>query len=211
MKRIGITLRLSSPQAYSEPRDSLARDWYRFLAELGCGNRWLLLPNLGAETVAYARVHEIEALILTGGDNFGVDPLRDDSELALLEYAVAAQMPVLGICRGVQLIHRFYGGQLGDADRQTHVAQRHRIFPTTSQPVLPWQDEIAQTRSVNSFHGRQLSHPVPAPLQSWACDEHGVCEALVYPQHKIAGVMWHPEREAVFSPSDQRLCRWLFE
>lgn len=211
MKRIGITLRLSSPPGYHEPRDSLARDWYRFLAALGCGNQWMLLPNLGRDTVAYAKEHGIEALILTGGDDIGNDPVRDDSELALLEYALSANLPVLGICRGLQLIHTYFGGQLADANRHTHVAQRHLLVPCTSPAALPWQEDGAPARSVNSFHGRQLASPIPAPLQPWACDEEGVCEALVHADKKIAGVMWHPEREPECSPSDHGLCRWLFE
>ncbi|HEY4319067.1 MAG TPA: gamma-glutamyl-gamma-aminobutyrate hydrolase family protein [Herbaspirillum sp.] len=211
MKRIGITLRLSSPQGYDEPRDSLAREWYRFLAALGCGHQWILLPNLGLDTVAYAKEHNVEALILTGGDDLGNDPVRDDSELALLKYAIEVQLPVLGICRGLQLMHVFFGGLLADADRRTHVAGRHQLIACRDQPTLPWQDDVVQGRSVNSFHGRQLAHPVPTPLVPWACDEAGICEAVVHADKKIAGVMWHPERETVISQSDQRLCRWLFE
>ena len=210
MKRIGITLRMSSPQTYYEPRDSLARDWYRFLAELGCGNRWILLPNLGEETATYAREHGVEAFILTGGDDIGSDPARDESELSLLKYAIADRVPVLGICRGLQLIHNFFGGKLASADRTAHVAARHEIFPVLDGLRLPWMDDDGGSRSVNSFHGNQLAYPLPPPLHPWARDKDGVCEALVHVDLKIAGVMWHPEREMIFSESDQRLCHWLF-
>ena len=53
------------------------------LAELGCANQWLLLPSLGDDSVSYARDQGVEALILSGGDDIGSDPLRDQSEYAL--------------------------------------------------------------------------------------------------------------------------------
>lgn len=210
MKKIGITLRLSSPNGYREPRDGLARDWYRFFAELGWGSQWLLLPNLGEHTVAYAQAHGVEAVIFSGGDDVGDDPLRDVGEQALLAHCVAQHWPVLGVCRGLQLIQLFFGGQLTPADRSLHVAQRHLLIPTADAAALPWAVE-AQPRLVNSFHGNGLAEPLPALLRPWAHDEQGACEALVHTGEKIAGIMWHPEREASFSESDRQLCRWLFE
>ncbi len=210
MKKIGITLRHSSPPNYHEPRDSLARDWYRLFAELGAENRWLLLPNLGEQTVAYARSHGVEAVIFSGGDDLGSDPLRDVGEQALLAHCVAQDWPVLGVCRGLQLIQVFFGGQLIEADRNLHVGQRHRIIPAPESLVLPWHDD-RQPRVVNSFHGNRLADPVPWPLRVWARDQQGACEALVHDSARIAGVMWHPEREASLGEPDRQLCRWLFE
>jgi putative glutamine amidotransferase len=209
MRKIGITLRQSSPHSYHEARDGLARDWYRLFAELGVGHHWQLLPNLGEQTVAYAQAHGIEGVIFSGGDDVGSDPLRDATEQALLAHCIARQWPVLGVCRGLQLIQLFFGGQLAEADRSMHVAQRHLLIPTTDD--LPWLNQPAVPRSVNSFHGNRLATPIPATLRPWAFDEQGACEALVHVSEKIAGVMWHPEREASLSEPDRQLCRWLFE
>ncbi|WEK09782.1 MAG: gamma-glutamyl-gamma-aminobutyrate hydrolase family protein [Candidatus Pseudomonas colombiensis] len=212
MKRIGITLRTCNPEAYHEPRDGLARDWYRLLAELGCANQWLLLPSLGDDSVSYARDQGVEALILSGGDDIGSDPLRDQSEYALLAHCVAEGLPVLGVCRGLQLIQRFFGGQLAPAERAVHVAQRHPIslLPAALQE-LPWLQGQSPSRSVNSFHGQQLLAPVPEVLRPWAVDAAGHCEALVHRHLKLAGIMWHPERDTVLHESDRQLCHWLFE
>ncbi|WP_296186301.1 gamma-glutamyl-gamma-aminobutyrate hydrolase family protein [Pseudomonas sp. UBA1879] len=210
MKKIGITLRQSSPSGYHEPRDSLARDWYCFFDALGAGHHWLLLPNLGEQTVAYAQRQGVEAVIFSGGDDIGSDPVRDVTEQALLSHCIAERWPVLGVCRGLQLIQLQFGGQLTDANRALHVAQRHRLIPAPESLVLPWHDD-RQPRMVNSFHGNRLADPVPEPLQVWARDEQGACEALVHGSEKIAGIMWHPEREATLSEPDRQLCRWLFE
>ncbi|AZD82632.1 gamma-glutamyl-gamma-aminobutyrate hydrolase family protein [Pseudomonas chlororaphis] len=210
MKRLGITLRTCNPQAYHEPRDGLARDWYRFFAELGCGNQWLLLPHLGEDTVAYARDQGVQGVIFSGGDDLGSDPLRDQSEQALLAHCVAERLPVLGVCRGLQLIHSFFGGRLADAERDVHVAQRH-LITLLAADELPWLPGQAASRSVNSFHGKQLLDPLPAALRPWALDAAGTCEALVHTSLKVAGIMWHPEREAALDEADRQLCQWLFE
>lgn len=211
MKRIGITLRTCNAQAYTEPRDGLARDWYRFFSELGCANQWLLLPNLGEDTVDYARDHGIEGLIFSGGDDLGSDPIRDQTEYALLADVIQRGMPALGVCRGLQLIQQYFGGQLADAEPRVHVGQRHTITPLAACADLPWVANHPGPRSVNSFHSHQLLSPLPVELRPWALDETGACEGLVHRQLKIAGIMWHPERETSISEPDRQLCRWLFE
>lgn len=211
MRKLGITLRLSHPRGYDEPRDGLARDWYRFLAELGRGNNWILLPNLGVHSVDYARAHGIEGFVFSGGDNIGTDALRDAGETALLEYAISARLPVLGICRGLQIIHAYFGGSFGAAEHSLHVAQRHMVLPCPEMATLPWLDCPPQPREVNSFHGNALASPLPLALRPWARDETQICEAVLHTDLNIAGIMWHPEREATFAPSDQQLFRWIFK
>lgn len=209
MKKVGITLRHCPANGYVEPRDGLARDWYRFFESLGLQHRWVLLPNLGDDTPAYARAQGVEALILTGGDDVGRDLLRDTSEHALLAHAISAGWPVLGVCRGLQLIQLHFGGKLEPAPADTHVGQRHFIHLPNAQDPLPWPCE-RQQRSVNSYHSNRL--PTPAlPLRPWAFDEQGHCEAVLHADLKIAGVMWHPEREPAPNEHDLQLCSWLFE
>lgn len=160
--------------------------------------------------MAYARAQGVQGVIFSGGDDLRSDPLRDQSEQALLAHCVAERLPVLGVCRGLQLIHDFFGGRLADADRDVHVAQRH-LITVLAAAELPWLQGQAASRSVNSFHGKQLLGPLPAALRPWAVDAAGTCEALVHTHLKVAGIMWHPEREAALDDADRQLCQWLFE
>jgi len=209
MKRIGITLRTCQAVGYQDARDGLARDWYRFLLQLDWGWEWVLLPNLGSQSVAYAQAQGVEGLILTGGEDLGSDPLRDESEFALLEHAVNHQWPVLGICRGMQLIQRFFGGELVIAGGDHHVAARHSV---SKQRALPWGG-MSETLcgEVNSYHANRIPLPLPASLQTLVVDADGYCEAFTHQHMKLAGVMWHPERETFCHEFDRQLCRWLFE
>ncbi len=150
MRKIGITLRQSPAPNYDEPRDAIATDWYRLLHELQWDNHWILLPNLGEATLAYALEWGIDALILTGGEDVGTHPERDKAELSLLQHAAIAKWPVLGICRGMQMLQVAAGGELHEVEKKQHVACRHVI----QRSHFPWSKKDSLVE-VNSFHSKE--------------------------------------------------------
>src|SRR5689334_2452359 len=104
-RRIGVTMRVETHGAtHHEHRDSLARDWAALLATALPEAAWLPVPNLGAVVVAFAERWELDAMLLTGGDDLGSRPERDATECALLAHCIARGLPVLGVCRGLQLV-----------------------------------------------------------------------------------------------------------
>lgn len=198
-------MRSAKAVGYSEIRDAIARDWYPFLANLGLENDWILLPNLGDDTVPYAIRWGVDALILSGGDNMGNDFQRDKSEFALLNYCIEKQFPVLGVCRGAQLILHYFGGQVVPTDPMNHRATRHEVKITAS---LPWWHG-PYSGNVNSYHTNKLAYPLPDELSSFATAGEE-CEGVMHKSFNIVGIMWHPEREVSLSDFDRKLCRWLF-
>lgn len=205
MRRIGISMRSSSAVGYNETRDAIARDWYRFMSELSIDYDWMLLPNLGEDSVAYAKHWGIEAIILTGGDDIGLDDSRDTTELLLLKHCIDNQMPVLGICRGAQLINHYFGGTLFRTDPHFHRARRHVV---NLQGEVPWWHGNYQG-DVNSFHTMALAAPLPEVLTSFITVGDD-CEGVIHKSLNIVGVMWHPERESTASDFDRKLIHWLF-
>lgn len=79
--KIGVSTRIVAAQGYSEDRDALAQVWGSFLATALPDALWLPIPNLGADrTVQYCADWGLDRLILSGGDDIGITPLRDVTE-----------------------------------------------------------------------------------------------------------------------------------
>ena len=86
---VGITMRVLRDPASGESRDALAQDWAHFFNALFPGRPWLMLPNTGEACPALAQDLGVNALVLSGGDDIGMTPLRDATETALLRWAAS--------------------------------------------------------------------------------------------------------------------------
>jgi gamma-glutamyl-gamma-aminobutyrate hydrolase PuuD len=193
--RIGLTMRVVHADGYDEPRDALAQNWHGFLREAFPLAAWLPIPNLGAPAARqYCERWGINRLILTGGEDIGTSPLRDATELDLLAWAQQGAIPVLGVCRGMQLMTVQAGGALKRVEG--HVRARHELAG-------------AITQSVNSFHAQGLA-VCPAGYRVLATAVDGEIEAIARHDRRWAGWMWHPERESTFNPGDVARLRELF-
>jgi putative glutamine amidotransferase len=208
-KKIGLTMRIIHAKDYDEPRDALAQDWGRFLAFAMPEILWFPIPNLGSESVDFVKQWEIDGLILTGGNDIGSAPLRDLTEKALFEYALSKDLPVFGVCRGLQFIHHYFGGsQLTACPIEEHVACRH-IIDLKNHPNL--SDVIQHSeQEVNSFHNFAIekqdivNNMIPFALcKNWV-------EGFLSEKQKLIGVQWHPEREKPFRDFDRILMRHFF-
>ncbi len=142
----------------------------------------------------------------------GIDPARDEAELALARWAVADGRPLFGICRGAQVLNVALGGTLyGDVSdhpgalRHTYdrpaerphpvqVAEGSRLAELLGVPVL----------DVNSLHHQAVRAVAPG-LRVAARAPDGLVEALELPAHPFAlAVQWHPE-SLPDAPEMQRL------
>ncbi|NDY56124.1 glutamine amidotransferase [Desulfovibrio sulfodismutans] len=199
--RLALTMRVTQAPNYPEWRDCLAQDWSTFLASALPGAAWCAVPNVGAEAVAMLEALGTNALILTGGDDWGVHPVRDATEEALFRWALAKGVPVLGVCRGAQAINLLCGGTLARTVDRTHVAVRHAVLSAGKSALA----------EVNSFHnltitGDGLGEGLAGSV--WAPDD--TVEAFHLTNGRAVGVMWHPEREPAPAVHDLALLQELF-
>lgn len=195
----------------------------------GGGLPLLLSPLLGAELAAPALEH-CDGLLLTGGADvdparFGaapspalgaVEPARDAFELALLEAALARRIPILAICRGMQLVNVAAAGSLWQDLPSEHPGPvRHRqseprATPTHSVRIGDGTRSASilgsRLRTNSSHHQaiRELGRGLRAT--GWADD--GIVEALESEDQAqwLVGVQWHPE-EGSAGPPDRNLFR----
>jgi putative glutamine amidotransferase len=205
--RIGLTMREVHAEGYDEPRDALARLWGRFMQAALPEAAWLPVPNLGADSAPlYCERWGVNALILTGGEDIGVSPARDATERALWRHFVSNELPILGVCRGLQLMWTELGGEI--ERKGGHVAVRHSVQYVREASL----DIGSGAGEVNSFHDFALREPaaIREPVTIFARAEDGSAEGVRFCDGRIAGVMWHPEREPTASPADITLVRRLF-
>lgn len=133
------------------------------------------------------------AFVLSGGNDIGACISRDLTEGWLLDYANANQLPVLGICRGMQMMADWAGMTLHSV--QGHVHTRHKLSGRFE-------------REVNSYHAFSLDG-CPEGFEILAKSFDGEIEAIRHQVLPWEGWMWHPEREKTFAVEDVQQVRTL--
>lgn len=187
MKKVVVSQRIDVIQARNETRDCLDHRLLHFIHEANAIG--IPAPNvyIGSNYIPrWLEVVKPYAIVLSGGNDIGLHKDRDMTEMALLDYAYKNTLPVLGICRGMQMIATWAGEELKPVTG--HVNTRHNIFGTIE-------------REVNSYHNFTL-RKLPQGFELLAYDNKGEIEAIKHIDLKWEGWMWHPEREKSFSVQD---------
>lgn len=133
-------------------------------------------------------------LILSGGNDIGDEPQRDATERALLDHARDQRLPVLGICRGMQILGAWSGTALKPV--ANHARTRHQVAGAISGEV-------------NSYHNFSLAE-CPPQFDVLSRSDDGEIEAIKHRQLPWEAWMWHPERETIFSARDTSRLKALF-
>lgn len=194
-------MRITEARDYDEPRDSIAHDWMARLTDWQAEP--VLVPNGLPDPAGYTRRMAPDVLIITGGGYPDCGTARERTETALLEWALREDCPVLGVCRGMQVINRHLGGK--DFPVEGHVACSHEV----TFPSAHWRELYGNKIRVNSFHGLAIPKDgLGEGLVAAAIDAEGCIEAFHLTGKPLAAVMWHPEREGA-PDADRMLLRRL--
>ena len=195
-----------------------ARCYVDAMQETGAQTR-LLLPDLCSGRTAEELMRGVGGLLLSGGPDihpgrYGqnadpeagleLDPDLDALEFLVLQHALAQDMPILAICRGMQMLNVAFGGRLIQ-DLPGHCAEDNMqdAGPITHQIyVAPGAKAAAIIGSagffrVNSEHHQGLmeAHRAPRLMSTAYCVDDGIVEGLESPEHSwVIGVQCHPER-----------------
>ena len=186
------------------------------------GGRALLVPpdDEGIEEVLDA----LDGLVFSGGNDMapesygaeadpatnGTNPARDHGELALLTAALERDLPVLAICRGVEVLNVVRGGDLVQhlPDVVGHEEHRAVVGEFSEHPVrVEPSSRLDEVRGPVMSHHHQGLGRIGDGLREVAWAEDGVVEAVEDPDKPfVVGVLWHPE-----AGEDQRLFEQLVE
>lgn len=193
-----------------ELRDSLSRDWTVYLDGLGV----TAVPVSNGLEAPSARLSAIDpdVLLLTNGEDIGAHPPRDRTERALVEAAIEAGVPIIGVCRGHQFLNQHFGGNVVELTDElsadhNHDGKPHEIDTLDSPRTADLPDRFA----VNSYHdfGVTTGHVAP-PLKPFAMSDDGVVEGLYHPELSVISIQWHPERPLEErAPTDSLISRCL--
>jgi putative glutamine amidotransferase len=169
---------------------------------------WTPVPNLGADVLEFAKRWKLDGLILTGGDNVGATPVRDETETLLLNQFIEQRLPVYGICRGLQFMVDHFNGKIVADKLKSHVSQRHAVrFSLDVGSAIKSGTEFV----INSFHENIIRQAdVRHPLAHFALAMDQTVEGILCKTYPLMAVMWHPEREWPFRSVDRKLIRWFF-
>lgn len=222
---IGITLDSEEAGGYSQYPWYAVRQNY-CAAVSAAGGLPVTLPHEPDAAAAY--LERIDGLLVTGG-HFDVDPelygdsdvhetvrlkaRRTEFERAMVESALAEDMPVLGVCGGQQLLHVLLGGALIQhipdevPDALEHEQENPRDEPGHMVAVTPGTllHDIVQTEelAVNSAH-HQAARDAAGGITVNATAPDGIIEGIEYGAHGFClGVQWHPE--FFISEGDRRI------
>jgi len=206
---VGISQGVADVPERAERRDCLDQAWVGLLCDLDILP--IPIPNTLDDIAVMLSSVRLDGVILSGGNDLAdlggaanIAPERDATEIKLLEWTAQRGLPALGVCRGLQIMTRHYGGEVVPVSG--HVGIQHRIIVDDAAGL-----KLAGRAEVNSFHGYGVRREqLGVELLAAAVALDGTVEAVVHREYRHAAIMWHPER----SPSDRRdadLIRTFFE
>ena len=192
--RIAITQRHLQSASGQEKGEGISRSWHQWLGETGPATSLHPIPNVVAQLDSWWSAVKPDALILTGGENVGNDPVRDDTEFMALE-RFAGTLPILGVCRGAQLLNVWSGGRVTRESTSTHAGTTHAVHLT--QAAYEHGLSFDRTVMVNSYHSNVIrAEHLGEDLDTLAEHADGTVEAFRSRVLPMVGLMWHPERRS---------------
>ena len=222
MRQLNMRVVIAMPRMSTDPEPTVAQSKYmESLARAGAGMRWV---ELNDPEQAVQDALTCDGLLLPGGGD--MDPkfygqeripacgepnlLRDAAEPLLLRAFLAADKPVLGICRGIQVMNAVLGGDLYQdikpfehLPHNGHWAKVHTV--TVRRGTLLSRILGQDTVLVNSQHHQAVDRVAPGFTLA-ALSEDGIVEAIEKPDARFClGVQWHPEWLSDADPAMQGL------
>lgn len=183
---IGITSNIK--KYYSGYIDFIDHYWLDYFEKNNIN--YYLIPNQKKASIKI--LNKIKILIIPGGNDVSnflkTSKIRNNIENRLIKVCLKKNIPILGICRGAQLLNKNFGGKIKKV--KNHMRIRHNIFFIKNNIIK--KDFL----NVNSFHKDGIKKKdLAKKFDLLAHDKDENVEMFISKNKKIIGTMWHPERE----------------
>jgi putative glutamine amidotransferase len=216
LPKIGVTI--STNEHHDRTSELKLKEAY-FASIRAAGGDPVVFPMDTYEKKVPSVASGFQGILLTGGGDidpalfegephpniYGIDAYRDTLEIALVNYCASKNLPLLGICRGIQVINVALGGTLfTDIADQLPGALRHPCYPAYPRDYLAHSIHMSVSTHitaitsqsqmmVNSMHHQGIKKLAPDLTMS-ATAPDGLVEAVEFMFHPFfLGVQWHPE------------------
>jgi N5-(cytidine 5'-diphosphoramidyl)-L-glutamine hydrolase len=212
---IFVSMRVIDCDSYVEVRDAISHDWceyfsnYEFLP--------IFMPNNINKITNYFEKLSPAGLLLTGGNDLCVEddhPLfnaikqRNEAETKMLELAIKMKLPVLGVCRGLQIINQYFKGKVTHVDSKKHVAVNHNIKIIKNI----FSDKKRTEVEVNSYHNYGVyKKDLSKELNAFSVSSDDCVEGFYHKDLPIYAIQWHPERINNASDFDHEIFQYWLE
>lgn len=207
MKKIAVSQRLNPNKGYYELREALDVQWGKLFKELEMIP--IILP-LEYDFQVYFKNIGIDGILLTGGNDLNrLNPSdeslkRDNFEKELISYGIENDIPIFGVCRGMQIIAEYFGSDFMKVKDQVSIKHRLKVNKKSK-----YFKELSDLNNVNSFHIYAIENLSPNLLIS-ATNEKGIIKAVEHKKHRIFAQMWHSERENSFKNEELELIKKFY-
>jgi putative glutamine amidotransferase len=206
LKKILVTQRVEVIEKYGERRDSIDQNWLKLL--FACNLYPVFVPNHTGFIQKFLSKNQVSGILFTGGNSLvkygGNAPERDQVEYFLLDWAIKNNKPLLGVCRGMQVIQDYFDNDLQYVSG--HVNTKHLLKIHEEHKLT---NILRKLNRVNAFHDLG-SKQVTGDIVATASSNDGVVMAIEHKKHPIYGIMWHSEREKPFDKIEKEIFNRVF-
>ena len=194
--------------SYYELREALDVKWGELFKELDFLP--IILP-FEYNFEQYFKIIKINGILLTGGNDLNsLNPSaeskqRDDFEFKLIKYGIENNIPIFGVCRGMQIIVKYFKCEFKKVTNQ--VAIKHKLIVNNKSIYKQYLDKIDM---VNAYHNYAIELINDEFIVSAWNEDKTIIKAIEHKKYKIFGQMWHSEREEPFNKNELDLIRIFF-
>lgn len=207
MKKIAITQRLILNDSYYELREALDVNWALLFNEL---NFLPIILPIKSDFEEYFNNIDIDGILLTGGNDLNSinkskeSYQRDEFEKKLIKYAITHNIPIFGVCRGMQIIAEYFDADFVKIENQVNI--KHHLQVNKESKYFNNLNKLDRVNSYHNYAIKSISNDFL--ISAW--NENKIIKAIEHKKHKIFAQMWHSERENPFDKNELNLIKEFF-
>mgnify|MGYP001311640290 CR=1 FL=1 len=210
--KIFISQNISKVKSYKEKVNYLSSDWSAFLEKNRPDLKIIPIPNIPKLVDEYYQYFKPDGLILSNGNDIGEFAERDNTEYKLIKKFVKEKKPILGVCRGFQILNYYFSEFdskcLKRLVEDNHINKNHFVKICDEKFLFLKQNKI----KVNSYHKYGvLKKKLAKNFKVFAIYNEDLVEGFFDSQRKIYGVQWHIERNSLSEQYDIGLLDMVFK